>query len=64
MNFRFKEPRILAWMPFVVVVLLFLLWRSTPQLPVHNDRFMAFGTLMDVSIVGVSQELSEQLIDE
>lgn len=64
MNFRFKEPRILAWMPFVVVVLLFVLWRSTPQLPVYNDRFMAFGTLMDVSIVGVSQELAEKAVQQ
>lgn len=64
MNFRFREPTILAWMPVVVVVLLFILWRSTPQLPVHNDRFMAFGTLMDVSIVGVSQELSEKAVEQ
>jgi thiamine biosynthesis lipoprotein len=62
MNFRFKEPRILAWMPLIVIVGLFLLWRSTPDLPVHNERFMAFGTLMDVSIVGVSKELSESAV--
>lgn len=64
MNFRFKEPRFLAWMPFLVILLLFLLWRSTPDLPVHNHRFLAFGTLMDVSIVGVSQELSEAAVDQ
>ena len=64
MNFRFKEPRILAWMPLVVIVLLFLLWRSTPDLPVHNERFMAFGTMMDVSIVGVSKELSETAVTQ
>jgi thiamine biosynthesis lipoprotein len=64
MNFRFKEPRILAWMPLVVIVLLFLLWQSTPNLPVHNERFMAFGTLMDVSIVGVSKELSETAVQQ
>lgn len=60
MSFRFKEPAILAWMPLGVILLLLVLWQSTPNLPVHNKRFMAFGTLMDVSIVGVSEELSEQ----
>ena len=55
MSFRFKEPRILAWMPFIVIVLLFLLWSSKPELPVHNERFMAFGTMMDVSILGVTK---------
>ncbi len=64
MNFRFKEPRILAWMPFIVIILLVLLWQSTPNLPVHNERFMAFGTLMDVSIVGVSKELSETAVEQ
>lgn len=64
MSFRFKEPRILAWMPLLVIVMLFLLWRSTPNLPVHNERFMAFGTMMDVSIVGVSQALSEQAVSQ
>lgn len=62
MKFRFKEPKILAWMPFIVIILLFLLWRSTPDLPVHNERFMAFGTLMDVSIVGASEQLSESAV--
>lgn len=64
MNFRFKEPRILAWMPLIVIVLLFLLWRSTPELPVHNERFMAFGTMMDVSMVGVSKELSNTAVTQ
>ena len=64
MSFRFKEPRILPWMPFIVIVLLFLLWSSTPNLPVHNERFMAFGTLMDVSIVGINKELAEQAVSE
>lgn len=64
MSFRFKEPRVLTWMPFIVIVLLFLLWQSTPNLPVHNKRFMAFGTLMDVSIVGVSEALSEKAANQ
>ena len=64
MSFRFKEPSILPWMPFIVIVLLFLLWSSTPNLPVHNERFMAFGTLMDVSIVGVNKELAEQAVNQ
>jgi len=60
---RFKEPRFLAWMPLIVIALLILLWQSTPNLPVQNDRFMAFGTMVDVSIIGVSRELSEQAVE-
>ncbi len=60
---RFKEPRFLAWMPLVVIILLYLLWSSTPNLPVHNDRFMAFGTMMDISIIGASKDLSEKAVD-
>ena len=64
MSFRFNEPRFLTLMPFVVIIALFFMWRSDPNLPVHNERFMAFGTMMDISIVGASRELSEQAVDQ
>lgn len=61
---RFKEPRFLAWMPLVVIILLVLLWQSTPNLPAHNERFMAFGTMMDISIIGASKKDSEAAVEQ
>ena len=64
MNFRFQEPRFLSWLPFVVIGLLFIVWYSSPDFaePAHNDRFLAFGTLMDINIVGVNKALSTKAI--
>ena len=49
---------VLAWM---VLLLLALPWGCRHEHPVYNTRFLAFGTLMDLSLVGIDQQEAEQV---
>ncbi|MGD2117068.1 MAG: FAD:protein FMN transferase [Chromatiales bacterium] len=64
MKFRLREPEFVTFLPILAIILLVVVWQSTPDQPVHNARFMAFGTLMDVGIVGVPEALAEQAVEE
>ena len=42
-----------------LALLLLQLGACYPERPVYTDRFLAFGTLVDITIVGASQQQAE-----
>lgn len=44
----------------VLALLLFQLEGCYPDRPVYTDRFLAFGTLVDITIVGASQQQAQE----
>jgi len=49
--------------PGLLLTILLLMSACEKTQPVHNSRFLAFGTLTDISIVGVARERAESAVN-
>jgi thiamine biosynthesis lipoprotein len=55
-----SRPRSRSWLPALLAAVLALAFLGCDRAdPVFNSRFLAFGTLMDLSIIGVNRDRAE-----